>query len=306
VTSPHGRWLEFTYDGSDRITEVTDNLGRTVTYTYDANGNLETVTDPEDQVTTYTYDTSHRMLTITDGRDITYLTNTYVNGRVESQTLADPQATYEIAYTTDGSGNIRPQIREALALLKEAGWEIRGEKLVNGKTGEPMVFEILLWNSSDERVVLPVQKNLQRMGITMNVRLVDTAQFQSRWTKGDFDMVSGAYEASFYPSPDLKIIWRSDYIESTYNQARVQDPAIDSLVDGIVASQNNEQALLAWGRAFDRVLQWNFYVIPEWHLGKYRIAWWNKFSRPPLKPKYSLGTGSWWADAAKEAKLPKK
>jgi microcin C transport system substrate-binding protein len=207
---------------------------------------------------------------------------------------------------TDGTGNIRDQIRDALALLKEAGWEVRDGKLVNVTTGEPLVFEMLLWNSTDERVALPLKNNLSRMGITMNIRLVDTAQFQSRWTKRDFDMVSGAYDPVFYPNTDLKIVWRSDYIDSTYNQAGVKDPAVDALIDGVVANQENEPALQAYGRALDRVLTWNFYLIPEWHLGMYRIAWWNKFSRPAVQPRYSLGIGSWWVDTAKEARLPKR
>jgi RHS repeat-associated protein len=106
ITSPNGRWISLTYDENDRVTEASDNIGRTVTYTYDEDGRLETVTDPENNVTTYTYDSSDRMLTITDGRDITYLTNTYADGRVATQDLADPNATYEFDYTVDGSGNI--------------------------------------------------------------------------------------------------------------------------------------------------------------------------------------------------------
>ena len=207
---------------------------------------------------------------------------------------------------TDGTGNIRDQIRDALALLKDAGWEVKDGKLANAQTGEPFTFELLLWNSTDERIALPLKSNLERMGITMNIRLVDTAQFQSRFTKGDFDMISSGFDPIFYPGPDLKIVWRSDYIDSTYNQARVQDPAVDALIDGIVASQDNDTMLQAYGRALDRVLTWNFYVIPQWHLDKYRIAYWNKFSRPAVKPKYSMGFGSWWFDSAKEAKLPKR
>jgi len=113
VTSPSGRWISFTYDAGSRITQIKDNIGRTVGYTYDGNGNLETVTDPATKVTTYTYDQYHRMRTIKDGRQITYLTNTYVvanptqtDGRVASQVLADPLATYGFTYTTDLSGNI--------------------------------------------------------------------------------------------------------------------------------------------------------------------------------------------------------
>jgi RHS repeat-associated protein len=108
VTSPNGRWIAFTYDTSNRVTQAIDNIGRTVAYTYDTNGNLSTVTDPENNVTTYTYGatTPYRLLTIRDGRNIVYLTNTYTNGRVTQQTLADPNATYTFAYTTDGNGNV--------------------------------------------------------------------------------------------------------------------------------------------------------------------------------------------------------
>jgi YD repeat-containing protein len=95
VTSPNGRWIRFTYDASNRITQAKDNIGRTVAYTYDANGNLSTVTDPENGVTTYTYDASNRLATIKDGRNIVYLTNQYLDGRVSTQTLADPSAVYQ-------------------------------------------------------------------------------------------------------------------------------------------------------------------------------------------------------------------
>ncbi len=106
VTSPNGRSISFTYDGSNRITHAADNIGRTVVYTYDPNGNLSTVTDPENNVTTYTYDGSNQLATIKDGRNIVYLSNVYTNGRVTQQTLADPSAVYTTAYTLDGAGHI--------------------------------------------------------------------------------------------------------------------------------------------------------------------------------------------------------
>jgi microcin C transport system substrate-binding protein len=207
---------------------------------------------------------------------------------------------------TDGSGAIRGEIRSALALLKEAGWEIRDRRLTNLGTGEPMEFELLLYSPSMERVAIPVQKNLERMGITMKIRVVDTSEFVNRLRERDFDMISGGYSANFYPSSDLKIIWRSDYMDYTYNTAGVQDEAVDYLIDGIVANQDNDQALLAWGRALDRVLTWNFYVIPEWHISMFRVAYWDKFSRPAVRPKYSLGTGSWWYDRGKAVSLPQR
>jgi microcin C transport system substrate-binding protein len=207
---------------------------------------------------------------------------------------------------TDGSGEIREQVRQGLALLKAAGWEIKDQKLVDVKTGEPFVFELLMDSPSMQRVAVPVQKNLARMGITMTIRQVDSSQYVNRLRNRDFDMIAEGYGAMAYPSTDLNDTWRSNYIDSTYNTAGVQDPAIDSLVDGCVANQENEKALLAWGHALDRVLTWNFYVIPEWYLSKFRVAYWNKFSRPAVRPKYTFGLGSWWLDKDKDAKLPKQ
>jgi microcin C transport system substrate-binding protein len=209
---------------------------------------------------------------------------------------------------TDGSGNIRSEVRMALSLLREAGWEIRNQKLVNVATGRPMEFELLMYQSTMEPIATAVQKNMERLGITMSIRLVDTTQYVNRLRERDFDLISGGYGANFYPSSDLKIIWRSDYVDYTWNTAGVQDPAVDYLIDGIVAHQDDEQALLYWGRALDRVLTWNYYVIPEWHLSKFRVAYWDKFSRPPLdrRPKYALGESTWWYDPAKAAKLPNR
>ncbi len=206
---------------------------------------------------------------------------------------------------TDGSGNIREQTRIALDLLKQAGWEVRNEKLVNLKTGEAMSFELLLYSPSIERVAVPIQKNLERMGVTMNIRVVDPTQYTKRMRDRDFDLIDRGFDANAYPSLDLRLVWRSTYMDSTYNMAGVKDPAIDYLIDGIVANQDNEKALLAWGRALDRVLTWNYYVMPMWGQSKFRVAYWNKFSRPPIRPKYSLGLDNWWLDSAKEAKLPK-
>jgi RHS repeat-associated protein len=110
ITSPNGRWIEFTYDAAtpvNHITQAKDNIGRTVTYTYTAGGNLATVTDPENNLTTYTWDASNRLVSIKDGRNIVYLTNQYdATNRVTQQTLADPAATYTFGYTTDPNGSI--------------------------------------------------------------------------------------------------------------------------------------------------------------------------------------------------------
>lgn len=207
---------------------------------------------------------------------------------------------------TNGSGNVRPQIMTALEILDEAGWEIRDQQLVHLETGKPMEFELLIYSPSTERIAIPFQENLKKLGVTMNIRLVDTTQYINRVRERDFDMISWVDAGAFFPDSNLQIGWRSDYIDSTYNSSGVQDPAIDYLVDGIIANQNDNQELLHWGRAFDRVLQWNHYGIFQWYTAMDRVAFWDKFDRPPVKPKYDWGLDTWWVDQEKEARLPRR
>lgn len=207
---------------------------------------------------------------------------------------------------TDGSGRIRTQMRMAFTLLKEAGWELKNKVMTNSETGQPMAFELLIYSPTTERIAIPVQKNLQSMGIDMKIRTVDTTQYIKRLRDRDFDMVSSSYSANPYPSPDLMIIWNSNYIDSTYNTAGVTDPVVDFLTMEIAKNQQNSEGLLYLGRALDRVLQWNFYIIPQWYVSKYRVAMWDKFERPEILPKYDLGVDTWWVSESKAALLPEK
>ena len=197
---------------------------------------------------------------------------------------------------TDGTGFIRPQMREAMALFAEAGWELRGGKLVNKETGRQMSFELLIWNSTSERYAIPFQRNLARFGIDMRIRLVDSTQFLNRMREGDYDMLDQGYSAMPYPDGSAALNWHSDYIDATYNHARVRDPALDYLVEGILARQEDGEALLDWGRALDRVLTWNHYIIPQWHISTFRLAYHKKFRRPAVMPKYSYGFQAWWVE----------
>lgn len=207
---------------------------------------------------------------------------------------------------TDGSGRIRAQLRVAFKLLDEAGWALKDKVMTNKETGQPLTFELLIYSPTTERIAIPLQKNLKLMGIEMNIRSVDTTQYIKRLRDRDFDMVSSSYSANPYPSPNLMIVWNSNYIDSTYNTAGVMDPVVDALTLEISNSQQDTQALLSLGKALDRVLQWNFYVIPQWHVGEYRVAMWDKFGRPSVTPKYDLGVDTWWVDKQKADKLPEK
>jgi len=205
---------------------------------------------------------------------------------------------------TDGSGDIRANLREALALLKEAGWVVQGGKLANARTGEPMQFEILLDDPNFERITLPFVKNLERLGVTARVRTVDSAQYQKRVESFDFDMVVGGWGQSLSPGNEQTDFWNSERagIAGSRNLAGVHDPVVDKLVE-LVISAPDRQNLVARTRALDRVLLWGFYGIPHFHIRTFRVAYWDKFDRPRVSPRYALGFDTWWVDAKKEAAL---
>jgi microcin C transport system substrate-binding protein len=195
---------------------------------------------------------------------------------------------------TDGTGLIRAQAREAMKLFNDAGWELSAGKLTNKTTGEQMTFELLIYTTSSERVAIPLQRNLERYGIDMRIRLVDTSQYINRLRSRDFDIIARGSPANPYPSAGMAIIWHSRYIDSTWNTPGVSDPAVDYLIDRIMANQEDDRQLLYLGHALDRVLTWNFYVIPEWHLSKFWLAYIDKFEKPAIRPRYDTGLDTWW------------
>jgi microcin C transport system substrate-binding protein len=195
---------------------------------------------------------------------------------------------------SDGSGYIRSQMREAIRLFNEAGWELRQGRMVNRESGEQMAFEVLIYDASSERIVVPLQRNLERYGIIMRIRQVDVSQYVNRLRSRDFDMINEGYDANYFPDSGLLQRWHSSMVDSTWNTAGVVDPAVDYLVEGILEHQGDKEALLVWGRALDRVLTWNHYVIPQWHIAKFRLAYADKFGKPAVRPKYDVGLDTWW------------
>jgi microcin C transport system substrate-binding protein len=207
---------------------------------------------------------------------------------------------------TEGSGNIREGAREALRLLGEAGWTVKGQKLVDGR-GEPMQFEILLDDPTWERIALPFAKNLERLGVTARVRVVDAAQYEKRRDDFDFDLIVTVWSQSLSPGNEQREFWGSQVASErgSQNLAGIKDPVVDKLID-LVIQAPDRPGLVARTRALDRVLLWGHYVIPHWHIRAFRVVYWDKFARPAVSPKNALGFDTWWVDAAKEAALARR
>jgi microcin C transport system substrate-binding protein len=143
-------------------------------------------------------------------------------------------------------------------------------------------------------------KSLERLGITARVRTVDSAQYQNRLNTFDFDMTVGVWPQSLSPGNEQSDYWSSSHanVPGSRNLAGIKDPVVDTLVDLLIAAPSR-QSLVLHTRALDRVLLWGQYVIPHWHIQSFRVAYWDKFARPPISPKYALGFDTWWVDASK-------
>lgn len=218
--------------------------------------------------------------------------------------------------TTDGSGDIRNNLRQAIRLLRDAGWKIDSgtKKLVNDKYKSadggyrPMEFEILLISPGFERLTLPFAENLKKLGITAHVRTVDDSQFINRLRTHDFDMIVGGAGGGSSPGNEQRAWWHSENAdqEGSVNYSGVKDPVLDELVELVIAAPDRK-SLVTRTHALDRVLLWGHYFIPQWYVPHYRIAFWDKFSRPIMKPKYASGFyDTIWLDAKKEKALKGK
>ena len=206
---------------------------------------------------------------------------------------------------SDGTGNVRDLARRALTLLKDAGWEVKDGKMTEVKTSKKLAFEIMLSDASFERVVLPYKQNLERIGVDMNVRTVDTAQAKRREDEFDFDMIVEGFGQSLSPGNEQRDFWGSKSADTSgsRNTIGIRDAAIDSLVDTLIAAPDRE-SLINVTHALDRVLLWSHFVVPNWHSNTAYVAYWNRFGRPAKSARYApVAFDTWWIDEAKDKAL---
>jgi len=206
---------------------------------------------------------------------------------------------------SDGSGQDRKLLREASRLLDAAGWKSTDGGVLRNARGEALDVEFLSDSPVFERILGPYVKNLRLLGINASIRTVDDAQYQERQKNYDYDVISSRFMAGVTPGDGLRIFFGSQSAKNpgTYNMSGVASPAIDGLIDQIVAAQSRQQLDVA-GRALDRVLRAEEFWVPNWHKASYWVAYWDKFARPQTKPKYDRGiVDTWWYDEAKAKRI---
>lgn len=199
----------------------------------------------------------------------------------------------------------RDNLRKAFDLLKQAGWENRGGKLVRSDTGEQFKVEFLADDPSDERVNGPFITNLRKLGIDAATRAVDTSQYVNRVRNFDYDVITSVLAQSQSPGNEQRDFWssRAADMPGSRNVAGIKDPVVDALVDRVIFATDRDD-LLAATHALDRVLLWGYYVVPQWHNPKLWLAYWDKFGMPEKQPSYvGADIDSWWIDPARETAL---
>ncbi|HEY7231077.1 MAG TPA: extracellular solute-binding protein [Pseudolabrys sp.] len=233
------------------------------------------------------------------GRELQLLES--VRDKVPAQVFTTP-------FSNPVGGNptaVRNNLREALRLFKESGYEIRNQQIINTKNGGPFEVELLTNAPLFERVYLFYKPSLERLGITVSVRTVDQAQYENRLRNWDFDIITFAWGQSLLPGNEQRGYWGSaaaDQVGSD-NVIGIKNPAVDAIIEKVIYAKTRDE-LVAAARALDRVLLWNHYVVPQWSYAKLRTARWNRFGRPETMPKYGMAAfpALWWWDAERAAK----
>ncbi len=200
-----------------------------------------------------------------------------------------------VAPATDGSGNDRTNLREATRLFRDAGYKVVDGNLVSAD-GTPFRFEILLVSQANERIALAYRRNLERLGLEVSVRLVDSAQYQALVEEFDFDVIISRRGVTLSPGNEQHSYWSSQVAQDpgTRNVSGIEDPAIDAMIEATTSAEDRD-ALIAATRALDRILMWNYYVIPLYHRSGFPTAVWETVARPDVVPVYGAVLETFWS-----------
>jgi len=218
-----------------------------------------------------------------------------------------PKEVFEAPYNSpvsNSSGQDRTLLRAASKLLKQAGWTIQDGMRVNGQ-GQKFELEFLIFSPTFERIIAPFVKNLKILGIAARIRLVDPSQYQARLKTFDFDIITQRYVLRVTPGIEIRSYWGSKSADTpgSFNLSGIKDPVIDALIEKVIGAKSRKELVTAT-RAIDRVLRARHYWVPHWYKAAHNLAFWDKFSRPSIKPLYGRGViETWWYDEAKAAKL---
>ncbi|MBB6487457.1 extracellular solute-binding protein [Rhizobium lusitanum] len=229
-----------------------------------------------------------------DARELTMLGP--IKDRIDPDVL---DGSYKLP-VSNGSGRDRSILRETVKLLKEAGYTIQGEKMVD-KTGRQLSFEILTQNPEQERLAFPYRRSLALLGIAVTIRTVDDSQYQLRTSNYDYDMLIKSYPSSLSPGIEQVGRWGSVAAKTPgYNNfAGVADPDLDTLIDHFLTAHSSDDFRDAV-RSFDRFLISGYYVVPLYHIAQQWVARRSHIGHPDTLPLYGYYLPTWWDASAQK------
>ncbi len=212
----------------------------------------------------------------------------------------------QLPAVSDGSGQDRKLLRRANELLRQAGWQRQGTRLVNAG-GKQLSVEFLIFAPTFERIIAPYVRNLKLLGIDATIRQVEAAQYQERMKSFDFDVSTQRYTMSETPGVELRAFFHSSTadVAGSFNMSGLKSPPVDALIDRAIQA-GSRQELETAARALDRTLRAQHLWVPHWYKGAHSVAHWDVFGRPPIKPRFQRGIlDTWWVDADKAAAMKK-
>lgn len=206
---------------------------------------------------------------------------------------------------TDGKGNNRDNLIQAVKLLNSAGYEFKDGVMIDSK-GNPLHLEILIASKSLEKRLIPFKKNLQRVGIELSIHFVDSTQYVEKIRSHDFQMIYTRFRQSVSPGNEQRAMWHSTTAKErgSRNYASIENNAIDEVVD-LVINAPDRKSLITRTKVLDRLLLSGYYLVPDGYSDSFRIAYWDKFGKPEKMPEYSLGFNTWWIIPEKEKRIDK-
>ncbi len=251
-----------------------------------------------ERIDSYFYGISLRWTGLPEGKELEIL-----------ETVRDqvPAEVFTTEYKNPVNGtdeNIRANLRRAVELMIEAGYRLDGNRMV-GPDGQQFSVELLLNGPTIERVALPYQAALARIGIDLQIRSLDSAQFGERVRNRDFDMIYTGWGQSNSPGNEQRDFWSTDAADkaASRNYGGIKNPAVDAIIEKLIFAPDRE-TLVAATQALDRVLMWNRYVVPTYTILADRYAWWDRFGHPDPWPRFTVGFPTvWWWDAEKATRV---
>ncbi len=229
---------------------------------------------------------------VAEGLELEYLQG--VSDMIDPSLLTDEVT---LPHTSGERQLDRGNLRRASALLDEAGW-IAGDDGIRRKDGETLTLEFLSPTISYDRIVLPYIDNLERLGIEATYDRIDPSQYSERTRSFDFDMIIASYRMNLVEGESLGQRFGSDGVGDVFNPAHYTNPAVDALIENVVAAETIEE-MQAGVRAIDRVMRYDLFSIPNWYNGEHWVAYFDMYRHPPIEqmPPYDLGYLTfWWYD----------